>query len=174
MHHRDQGGSRIDGCPRVLDARPAVNIHPDARHAHSVPLQPRAGLLRRRVLDRSRYDVSSIVTGFDHATDREIVGLRASRCEDHFVIIATQQRRHLASRPSDGIVGRGPKAWPLDGFPKCSRRYGSIASTTSAVSVWWRCGRGKWASLRACAQGRWQQLRQKTSAAAQAVSPSAD
>ena len=108
VHHRDQRSVGVDRCTRLLDARPAVGIHADARHAHSVPLQPRTGPLRRRVLDRRRDDVSSIVAGFGHATDGEVVGLGASGREDHLVVVAAEQRRHLTRARATASWARRP------------------------------------------------------------------
>jgi hypothetical protein len=77
-----------------------------------------------------------------HAADGEVVRLGAARREDDLVVVAAEERGDLLARALDRLTGAAPYTCPLEGLPKCSRRYGSIASTTSGssgvVALWSR------------------------------------
>jgi hypothetical protein len=109
VHHRHERGARIDHG--LVDACAAVDVHGDAAYLPAVPFKPVAGTCGGGVLDHAGDDAASRACLGD-ATDREVVGLRAARGEEHLVGLASNEPCDLLPRVLHGLSRPQPQRVP--------------------------------------------------------------
>ncbi len=106
MHHRDQSGVTVDRRARLVQAHPAVGVHPETGHPMPVVLEPGARPRGGRMLDGARHDVPALLVRRGHAANGEVVGFGAPRREHHLVRLAAEQVGHARPGAGDGIASR--------------------------------------------------------------------
>ena len=135
VHDRDQGGVLVNGRLDVGRVDAAISVDRQVGHPEAGALHDCAGVEDRLVLHAAGDDMASLgARGPGGTLDGKVVGLAAAAGEDDLARLGTQDRGDLLACLVETLPSPPAAAWGLEALPKCSVRYGSIASSTSALS----------------------------------------
>jgi hypothetical protein len=131
-HDGDEDGIGTHRRGDATDLNQPVGVHRNIRDLEAFAFEPGRRIEHRLVLDRGGDDVAAAGSvGACHAFQRQVVRFGRAGGEDDLRRIGADQCGHLPARllhacfgvPAEGVLAAG-------GVAECSRKVGSIASTT--------------------------------------------
>jgi hypothetical protein len=133
VHDRHHDGVGAERAAHVVRVHHAVAVHRHIGGLEALLLQGLHAAQDRVVLHRRGHDVPAAARG-GNALHRRVVGLGAAGGEQDLVLAHPEEVRHALARGLDPVARLAAEAWMLEGFPKRSAKYGSIASSTSGCT----------------------------------------
>ena len=110
MHHRNQNRGRSQRAADIVRIHHTARADCDVRHGDAFPLQLRARIQNRGMLDRSRDHVHLLpVFVAQDAEQRKIIRLRAAADKHDLLRLAADERGRLPSRHFQALLGHLPE-----------------------------------------------------------------
>ena len=143
VHDADEDRARRDRPAQIVGVDPARAVNGQIGHPRAQAFEKPARLDDRRMLDPRGDDVIALVAkGEEHALEGKVVGLAATARENDLVVLAAEQRRHLAARRLEGSLCRSRRPMPARRIAVMILKKRRIAAATAGsigvLALWSR------------------------------------